>query len=211
MMKKIKKIGFWLLVLFLLILICLPGIWIFVSAFRPNQEILSKPANWIPDRWTIYQFTQMFSINGYVSVPAFKYLMNSADLKPDGRMVKCANCNHQWFQGPDKNETFSSVPSTTKIEQENNKEKSVDENKDNNSINPVVKNLPSTVVRQEKPSIKNSIIVIILVFIIFSVFWISRSYGTNTLVLIEFYIREFFFNLNLIIADLAKIIHNILN
>ena len=76
-MKLIKKISFWFLVLFLLILICLPGIWIFVSAFRPNPEILSKPANWIPDRWTIYQFTQMFSINGYVSVPAFKYLMNS--------------------------------------------------------------------------------------------------------------------------------------
>ena len=55
----------------------MPGIWIFVSAFRPNPEILSKPANWIPDRWTIHQFTQMFSINGYVSVPAFKYLMNS--------------------------------------------------------------------------------------------------------------------------------------
>ena len=77
MMKQIKKIGFWFLVLFLLILICLPGIWIFISAFRPNPEILAKPANWIPDRWTIYQFTQMFSINGYVSVPAFKYLMNS--------------------------------------------------------------------------------------------------------------------------------------
>ena len=76
-MKQIKKIGFWLLVLFLLILICMPGIWIFISAFRPNPEILAKPANWIPDRWTLHQFTQMFSINGYVSVPAFKYLMNS--------------------------------------------------------------------------------------------------------------------------------------
>ena len=48
-MKQIKNIGFWFLVLFLLLLICLPGIWIFVSAFRPNHEILSKPANWIPD------------------------------------------------------------------------------------------------------------------------------------------------------------------
>ena len=141
----------------------------------------------------------------------FKYLINSADLKPNGRMVECANCHHQWFQDPDKNETFSSVPSTKKIEQENTKEKNIDVNKDNNSINPVVKNLPSTVVRQEKPSIQNSIIVIILVLIIFLGFWISRSYGINTLVLIEFYIHEFFFNLNLIIADLAKIIHNILN
>ena len=65
-MKQIKNIGFWFLVLFLLLLICLPGIWIFVSAFRPNHEILSKPANWIPDRWTIFEFTQMFSIKGYV-------------------------------------------------------------------------------------------------------------------------------------------------
>ena len=76
-MKQIKKIAFWFLVFFLLMLVCLPGIWIFVSAFRPNPEILAKPANWIPDRWTIYEFTQMFSIGGYVSVPAFKYLMNS--------------------------------------------------------------------------------------------------------------------------------------
>ncbi|MDC3131845.1 carbohydrate ABC transporter permease [Pelagibacteraceae bacterium] len=62
---------------FILLLVCLPGIWIFISAFRPNGEILTKPANWIPDEWTIYEFTQMFSINGYVSVPAFDYLMNS--------------------------------------------------------------------------------------------------------------------------------------
>ena len=41
----------------------------------------------------------------------FKYLINSADLKPNGRMVECANCHHQWFQDPDKNETFSSAPS----------------------------------------------------------------------------------------------------
>ena len=56
----------------------------------------------------------------------FKYLINSADLKPNGRIVECANCHHQWFQDPDKNETFSSVPSTKKIEQENTKEKNID-------------------------------------------------------------------------------------
>ena len=141
----------------------------------------------------------------------FKYLINSADLKPDGRMVECANCHHQWFQDPDKIETFSAVPSTKKTQQEKIKDKNINEDKEKNSIKAVVKNLPSTVVRQEQPSIQNSIIVIILMFVIFLGIWISRSYGINTLVLIEFYIREFFFNLNLIIADLAKIIHNILN
>ena len=30
----------------------------------------------------------------------YKYIVNSADLKPDGRMVECANCNHRWFQEP---------------------------------------------------------------------------------------------------------------
>ena len=27
-----------------------------------------------------------------------KYLVNSADLKPNGRNVQCAKCGHNWFQ-----------------------------------------------------------------------------------------------------------------
>ena len=44
----------------------------------------------------------------------YKYIVNSADLKPDGRMVECANCNHRWFQEPLKGEDLlsSSVPKT---------------------------------------------------------------------------------------------------
>ena len=30
----------------------------------------------------------------------YKYIVNSVDLKPDGRMVECANCNHRWYQEP---------------------------------------------------------------------------------------------------------------
>ena len=26
------------------------------------------------------------------------YLVNSADLQPNGRIVECANCSNQWFQ-----------------------------------------------------------------------------------------------------------------
>ena len=121
----------------------------------------------------------------------FKYLVNSADLKPNGRMVECANCNHQWFQELDQN-----------IKNNNQKEKL---EKD------PVRNLPSTVVRQEKPSVINSTIVIALAIVVILAIWIYRSYGVNTFIIIDFYIREFFFNLNLIISDLAKIIHNTLN
>ena len=138
----------------------------------------------------------------------FKYLVNSADLKPNGRMVECANCNHQWFQELDDTDITSSVPSTKKEE--------LDQNiKNNNQKEKLekdpVRNLPSTVVRQEKPSVINSTIVIALAIAVILAIWIYRSYGVNTFIIIDFYIREFFFNLNLIISDLAKIIHNTLN
>ncbi len=137
----------------------------------------------------------------------FKYLVNSADLKPNGRMVECANCKHQWFQELNNTEVLSAVPSSKK-------DNLVDNEKLNKNIenkNEIVKNLPSTIVRKEKPSILNSIIALLLILFIFLGIWISRSFEINTLVLIDFYIEEFFFNLNLIISDLAKIIYNILN
>ena len=138
---------------------------------------------------------------------SFKYLVNSADLKPDGRMVECANCGHQWFQDLEKQEKYSSFSSKT----ENNPDNVTRDNYKFENENITVKNLPSTVVRQEKPSIKNSLIVVIIILLIFLGIWLSRSYGINTFVILEFYISEFFFNLNLIISDLAKIIHNTLN
>ena len=135
----------------------------------------------------------------------FKYLVNSADLKPNGRMVECANCNHQWFQEFSDLEILSEAARSNRKNSENKK---TPENKNKNEI---VKNLPSTVVRQEKPSILNSTIIVALLILIFIGTWVSRSFGFNTLVLVDFYIKEFFFNLNLIISDLAKIIYNILN
>ncbi len=137
----------------------------------------------------------------------FKYLVNSADLKPNGRMVECANCSHQWFQELNDIESFTAAPSSRK-ENIHNIEKVDKKNKNKNEI---VKNLPSTIVRKEKPSVINSIIVVILIAFIFLGIWILKSFEINTLVLIDFYIKEFFFNLNLIISDLAKIIFNSLN
>ena len=138
----------------------------------------------------------------------FKYLVNSADLKPNGRMVECANCNHQWFQELDDTDITSSVPSTKKEEFDQNLKNNNEKEKLEKDP---VRNLPSTVVRQEKPSVINSTIVIALAIVVILAIWIYRSYGVNTFIIIDFYIREFFFNLNLIISDLAKIIHNTLN
>ena len=141
----------------------------------------------------------------------YKYLVNSADLKPDGRMVECTNCNHRWFQEPLQGEEllFSSVPKTSQEQSYTNQknEKGINENLSSKEI----KNLPSTVVRENKASLLNTFLVILLLFFLFFLFWIFRSYGTNIFVLINFYINEFFFNLRLIIDDLAKIVYQILN
>ena len=62
----------------------------------------------------------------------FKYLVNSAELKPDGRVVECANCNHRWFQEPLQGEELlsSSVPKTSQEQSYTNEQnqKDVDQN-----------------------------------------------------------------------------------
>ena len=129
-----------------------------------------------------------------------KYLVNSADLKPDGRTVQCAKCGHNWFQTAkieDEEILGTSAPSS---------EKKID--KSNNNL---TTNLPSTYVKEKKFSILNSILVIIVVVVIIIGFWFLKNSGLNFFVLINFFLQEFYFNLNMIISDLTKIIHQILN
>ncbi len=141
----------------------------------------------------------------------YKYLVNSADLKPDGRMVECANCNHRWFQELIKDDELlsSSVPKTSKNITETN-EKTI-KNFNQQSSSGEIKNLPSTIVKEKKVSLINTFLVIFLLAFLFFIFLSIRSYGTNIFVLINFYINEFFFNLKLIIDDIAKIVYQILN
>ena len=134
-----------------------------------------------------------------------KYLVNSADLKPDGRTVQCAKCGNQWYQDPTLNENdqieeiiTSTVPLTTFQNQKDN-------------LQSPTPNLPSTYVKEQKVSILNSILVVLFVVIFISIFWIKRNLEINSLVLFKFYLDEFTFNLKLIIDDIAKIIYQILN
>jgi len=133
-----------------------------------------------------------------------KYLVNSADLKPDGRMVQCAKCGNQWYQEStlnNKEEILTqSAPSTASKAQTSIKESSLP-----------TPNLPSTYVKEQKVSLLNSILVVLFVVISLVSFWMFRNMEMNTLVLIKFYVDEFYFNSKLIINDLAKIIHQIIN
>ena len=133
-----------------------------------------------------------------------KYLVNSADLKPDGRTVQCAKCGNQWFQEGkllDEDETTtSSTLSTSKNFQSKN-----------NIPNLPTPNLPSTYVKEEQVSIINSILVVVLLILLFFLLWVLKNLDSNSFVLINFYFKEFYFNLKLIFFNIIKIIYQIIN
>ena len=141
------------------------------------------------------------------SVCNTKYLVNSADLKPNGRMVECANCGHQWYQDSLLDEDIQNLSSN---DQNNENEKINEYNKQSfTKEKDQIKNLPSTFVNEHKVSYFNSFLVLFILFIIFTIFWYIKKYGINLFELIKFYFYEFYFNLNLIISDIAKLIHQI--
>ena len=132
-----------------------------------------------------------------------KYLVNSAELRPDGRMVKCANCDYQWYQENLINLEdilTHSAPLT-----------STEKKLDNTKSSLPTPNLPSTYVRDKKVSALNSILVVLFIFILIGGFLFIRNLEVNTLVLLKFYIDEFYFNLRLIFDDIATILHKLLN
>ena len=132
-----------------------------------------------------------------------KYLVNSAELKPDGRNVQCANCGNQWFQESQvfddnvKEDLTSEVNDVDSLKQEKNKTS--------------ISNLPSTYVQEPKVSILNSILLVLFVILLIIFYLFFQKSNINSLVLMQFYINEFFFNLNMIINDIAKIIHQLIN
>ena len=132
-----------------------------------------------------------------------KYLVNSAELKPDGRNVQCANCGNQWFQ---ESQVFDDNVKDN-LTSEVNDDGSLKQEKNKTSIS----NLPSTYVQEPKVSILNSILLVLFVILLIIFYCFFQKSNINSLVLIQFYINEFFFNLNMIINDIAKIIHQLIN
>ena len=131
-----------------------------------------------------------------------KFLVNSADLKPNGRTVQCAKCGHNWFQTAsiDNDEVLShSTPSTNDVK------------KNLYHQNSEVINLPSTYVKVQKVSIVNSLLIIVFAVVLLWGIWFLKNNNIDSFALINFYIQEFYFYLKLLINDLAKIVYQILN
>jgi multiple sugar transport system permease protein len=59
-------------------ILCIPGIWVVMTAFRPNIEVLARPAVWIPQNPTLDNFARLFGLSeAQQGLPVAQYFINS--------------------------------------------------------------------------------------------------------------------------------------
>ena len=78
MRKKLSIWANWVLTFLLMVVIGLPGLWVVLSGFRPNREILAKPAVWVPEKLSLDNFAAIFGFgDNQVAIPVASYFTNS--------------------------------------------------------------------------------------------------------------------------------------
>lgn len=80
--KQINNILIWFAAIVLIILIMTPGLWVVLTAFRPQVDVMAKPPVWIPRNLNLIQFqTMLFGGSegsmGRSPIPVLSYLSNS--------------------------------------------------------------------------------------------------------------------------------------
>ena len=76
--KRLGKAVSWVLTFLLMLIICVPGLCVVLTGFRPNREVLAKPAIWIPEELTLNNFAQIFGFGAkQVAIPVPAYFSNS--------------------------------------------------------------------------------------------------------------------------------------
>ena len=76
--NQARATGLWLATFVLMVVMCVPGLWVVLTGFRPNREVLAKPAIWIPEELTLNNFAQIFGFGAeQVAIPVPAYFTNS--------------------------------------------------------------------------------------------------------------------------------------
>lgn len=58
--------------------ICLPGLWVVMTAFRDNVEVMARPPVWIPAHWTLDNFKTLLGFSDtQQGIPVARYFLNS--------------------------------------------------------------------------------------------------------------------------------------
>jgi multiple sugar transport system permease protein len=59
-------------------ILTVPGLWVVLTAFRPNIEVLARPAVWIPQNPTFDNFARLFGMSSaQQGLPVAQYFINS--------------------------------------------------------------------------------------------------------------------------------------
>ncbi len=76
--KRIGTVFTWVLTFILMVIMSVPGLWVVLTAFRPNREILAKPAVWIPQNLSLDNFAKIFGFgDNQIAIPVPAYFTNS--------------------------------------------------------------------------------------------------------------------------------------
>ena len=76
--KRLSAVGLWVLTFLLMVIMCVPGLWVVLTAFRPNGEVLAKPPVWIPENPGFGNFAKIFGFGAdQIAIPVPAYFMNS--------------------------------------------------------------------------------------------------------------------------------------
>lgn len=76
--NRLRAVGLWLATFVLMVIISVPGLWVVLSGFRPNREILAKPPVWVPEDLTLDNFAKIFGLGqDQVAIPVAAYFWNS--------------------------------------------------------------------------------------------------------------------------------------
>jgi multiple sugar transport system permease protein len=59
-------------------ILTIPGLWVVLTAFRPNIEVLARPAVWVPQNPTLDNFARLFGLSSaQQGLPVAQYFINS--------------------------------------------------------------------------------------------------------------------------------------
>jgi multiple sugar transport system permease protein len=73
----VRKSAIWFGVFIVMSIICLPGLWVVLNAFRSNVAILSNQSPLVGSSYTLDNFKSMFGYGQMASLPISQYFVNS--------------------------------------------------------------------------------------------------------------------------------------
>src|SRR5260221_10266302 len=72
-----RTVALWSAVFVVMVIICLPGLWVALNAFRLNVAILSNQPLFSAGSYTLDNFRNMFGFGQMASLPIRQYFVNS--------------------------------------------------------------------------------------------------------------------------------------